>query len=137
MPKGMAGSAYFQWNYKSSVIIERKGFDSYTNRFFAKMVHRYSYPYIPYDAKRKSGAHMCDNVRIQANKQRGMIVYQSWYAKFLHEGISPSGTPVKFSKEGHPLATKAWERAAWRAHKAEMLAELDAYRKKRSRQNSG
>lgn len=132
MAKGVAGSGYFHWNYSSSIIIQRKGFDRYTNMFFAKMLYRYSYPYTPYDPYRESGAHMADNVRIQATKNQGMIVYQSKYAKYLHEGKG-----MNFNKQAHSLATYHWEQAAWRQNKEQMLAELDAYRKKRSKKNSG
>ena len=131
MAKGVAGSGYFQWNYSSSTIIKRKGFDKETNRFFAKTLYTYSYPFTPYEPYRTFGAHMADNVRIQATNNQGMIVYQSKYAKYLHEGKH-----MNFNKAAHPLATHHWEQAAWRQAKDFIIAEVDAFRKKRATMNS-
>ena len=127
MPKGVRGSSYFQWNYSSSTIIRRKGFGKDTNQFFAKTLYEYSYPYTPYDFYRTEGAHMADNVRIRANDDHGTITYQSKYAAKLHEGVG-----MNFQKIAHPLATAHWEQAAWKYHKDQILAEVDAYRKSRS-----
>ena len=132
MARGVAGSGYFQWNYSSSIIIKRKGFDKETNRYFAKTLYEFSYPYTPYDPYRESGAHMADNVRIQATKNQGMIVYQSKYAKYLHDGKE-----MNFNKQAHPLATHHWEQAAWRQCKEQIIALVDIFRKKRSKKNSG
>ncbi len=127
MPKGITGSGYFQWNYSSSTIIKRKGFGKDLNEFFAKTLYEYAYPYTPYDITRESGAHMADNVRIQANEDHGTITYQSVYAKKLHEG-----TGLNFQQTAHPLATHHWEQAAWRQSKDLILKEVDAFRKRRS-----
>lgn len=125
MPRGVAGSSYFQWNYSSSTIIKRKGFGKDLNEFFAKTLYEYAYPFTPYDALRVEGAHMADNVRIFANEDHGSIVYQSKYAKRLHEG---SG--MHFQKTIHPLATSHWEQAAWRQAKNRILDEVDDFRKR-------
>ncbi len=127
MARGVAGSAYFQWNYSSSTIIKRKGFGKDLNEFFAKTLYEYAYPYTPYDITRDSGVHMADNVRIQANEDHGTIVYQSVYAKKLHEGNG-----LHFQTLAHPLATHHWEQAAWRQSKDLILSELDKYRKAHS-----
>lgn len=127
MAKGVKGSGYFQWNYSSSTIIRRKGFGKDLNKFFAQTLYEYSYPYTPYDPYRTEGAHMCDNVRIQANEDHGTIVYQSKYAARLHEGKN-----MNFQKGGHPLATHHWEQAAWTQSKDRILAEVDAYRRSKS-----
>ena len=134
MAKGVAGSGYFKWNYKSSTIIKRKGFDKKTNLFFAKTLYKYSYPFTPYDPYRTTGAHMADNVRFWANDDHGLIIYQSWYAKYLHEGITPQGKKIKnFNKGVQELATKRWEQAAWRQAKEFIVRDVDNYRKKRSK----
>ena len=127
MAKGKLGSGYFQWNYSSSTIIKRKGFDKETNKFFAKTLYEYAYPYTPYDITRDFGAHMADNVKISADDERGMITYQSPYARKLHEGRN-----LNFQKAGHPLATHHWEQAAWKQSKDLIIAEVDAFRKSRS-----
>lgn len=133
MARGVLGSSYFEWNYKSSTIIKRKGFGKDLNRFFAETLYEYAYPFTPYDPYRNEGAHMADNVRITANDDHGAIVYQSWYAKYIHEGETPKGVPIKsFNTMIHSLATSHWEQAAWRQNKDRILAELDAYRKSRS-----
>ena len=127
MAKGVAGSAYFEWNYSSSTIIRRKGFGKDLNYFFAKTLYEYAYPYTPYDPYRTEGAHMADNVRIFANEDHGSIVYQSKYAKYLHEGRH-----MNFNKAIHTRATSHWEQAAWRNSKEQILAEVDLYRKAHS-----
>lgn len=137
MAKGVLGSGYFQWNYSSSTIIRRKGFDKETNKFFAQTLYEYSYPFTPYDPYRVAGAHMADNVRIFANNDHGTIIYQSWYARYLHEGVTPKGTPISsFNPRIHPLATSHWEQAAWKQGKDFIIAEVDAFRKKRATVNS-
>jgi hypothetical protein len=128
MAKGVAGSGYFQWNYKSSTIIRRKGFDKKTNLFFAKLLYKYSYPFTPYDPYRTSGTHMADNVRFMANNDHGTIVYQSNYAKYLHESKG-----WNFNKLSHPLATDHWEKYAWLQAKDFIIRDLDKYRKRRSK----
>lgn len=127
MAKGKAGSGYFEWNYSNSDIIRRKGFGKATNEFFAKTLYEYSYPYVPYDPYRKSGAHLADNVRIRAYEDHATLTYQNKYANKIHEGVG-----MHFQKEAHPLATHHWEQAAWRQSKAMILAEVDAFRKSRS-----
>ena len=127
MPRGIVGSSYFRWNYSSSTIIKRKGFGKDLNKFFAETLYAYSYPFTPYDPYRSEGAHMSDNVRIFANEDHGTIIYQSSYAKYLHEGKK-----MNFNQTIHPLATHHWEQAAWRQYKTEMLEDLNNYRKSRS-----
>jgi hypothetical protein len=122
MSKRIPYTSYFKWNGKSSTIIRRKGFGKELNKFFAKTLYEYSYPYTPYDFYRQTGAHMANNVRITANNDRGLIIYQSKYAKYLHEGH------YNFQKRAHPLATREWERAAWKYHKEAILYKLNEYR---------
>lgn len=129
---GALGSGYFHWNYKTSTIIQRKGFDKETNKFFAETLYRYSYNYMPYDPWRKEGKHMADNVRIQSTKNGAYITYLSKYARRLHEGKG-----MKFNHIAHPLATSHWEQAAWRQHKNEIVGDVDIFRKLRSKKNSG
>ena len=127
MARGVAGSGYFEWNYSSSTIIRRKGFDRQTNEFFAKTLYEYAYPYTPYDIRRTEGAHMADNVRIQSYDDHATIVYQSPYSAKLHEGRH-----LHFQQTAHELATHHWEQAAWRQSKDLIIAEVDAFRKSRS-----
>lgn len=131
MAKGAKGSSYFKWNYSNSIIIRRKGFDKETNRFFAQTLYEYSYPYVPYDPYRDSGAHLADNVRIRANDDHGTITYQNKYANKIHEG---SG--MNFNKMIHPLATHHWEEFCWKQSKDQILAEVDAFRQRRATKNS-
>ena len=126
MSRGVAGSAYFEWNYPSSIIIKHKGFGTDLNRYFAQLVFDYSYNFTPYDPFRTEGAHMADNVRIFANDNYGRIIYQSKYARLQHDNKYQHNLMI------HPLATDHWEQAAWRQHSSEILADLDVFRKSRS-----
>lgn len=124
--RGGNGYFEFEWNESSSTLIKRKGFGKELNRFFAKTLYEYSYPYVPYSHLRTEGAHMADNVRIFANNDYARIIYQSPYSAKQHENIYMHDTII------HPLATDHWEKAAWVNSKDLILRDIDNYRKRQS-----
>lgn len=111
----------FQWNYSSSVIIERKGFGPVLNRKLAEICREYMEPYTPYDTGR-----LANDVQIRTRGKDGAsIVYLTPYAKYQYVGASWWNR----NKTVHPLATSYWDRAAITNHKTQIVQEVNKYRK--------
>lgn len=116
----------FHWNYGEEAIVERKGFGTHLNEFFAKTLVEYAEPYTPL----KTGA-LRGSVDIDANKQRGYITYNVPYAQYQY--FTPDerwrrATP-KTSGPSHNLESSRWLEFAWNQHKAQITGKVGAERR--------
>lgn len=123
--KGIAITAAFNWNYKSSIIIQRKGFTKELNKASAEIFSRHMYKYIPYDT-----GLMSNSVRVSATGDKGIITYTTKYAKEQYWGPDDNWNR---NRTVHPLATSLWDKQCWAVEKREIINEINAYRRSHSR----
>ena len=115
-------TAQFNWNFSNEKIIERKGFGRKLNKATADIMRKYMDPYVPY-----LGGKLSRDVQTYGAKDHATISYRAPYASKQYYGIGYNHT-----LSPHPLATALWDKAAWINHKPQIVAEVDAERKRLS-----
>jgi len=122
--------AEFKWNYKHSVIIQRKGFGKELNKYFADLVADYSDEFVPY-----AEGDLSHYVQTFGAKNHGTVTYQMPYAGPQYTGENGSGVPEvnwERKKNPHPLATSYWDKACWATYGDEITKEVNRKRKELS-----
>lgn len=112
----------FKWNYKNSVIIQRKGFTKELNKYFADIVAKYADEFVPYVSGRLS-----HDIQTFGAKDHGTVTYKVPYASTQY--TSPTQNR---NRQYHPLATSYWDKYMWAQYKTQILDELDQKRRELS-----
>lgn len=123
--KGIGVTGAFDWRYKSSIIIQRKGFTKTLNKVSAEIFRRHMYKYIPYETGKLS-----NSIRVSADENQGIITYTTKYARKQYWGPDNSWNR---NRTVHPLATSLWDKQCWAIEGNEIINEINAYRRRNSK----
>lgn len=91
-------------------------------RFAANEWHRLITPYTPME----TGV-MVESVNIKGESGGGFVEYTAPYAHYQYSGMSHGGRSLNYSREKHPLASAAWDKAAEPVQKPKLVRAMQMY----------
>lgn len=133
-------STEFKWNKPIPRIVKEATGGPKTLLFMANELKRVMDPYVP-----ALNLALAQDVRTYVEDDAGIVHYLAPYARYQHEGLlmvsritgSPwakygeskvvTGRKLNHNTSRHPLATSEWEKAAWTARGAEVVAATQKY----------
>lgn len=106
----------FKWNYSAGGIVQRLGFGTELNQFFAQTLLDAAEPYTP----ELTGA-LLDSATIESNPVNAKIVYPGIpYADYQYFGDDDWNRTK-------PGSTSGWLHYAWQVHKFQIAGKVGAH----------
>ena len=104
----------------TSVIKARLGIEpnGRVQKFFTATCARHMDKYVPYDT-----GTLADTVKVENDK----VIYRQQYARYVYDGVAPSGKPLNYHRDKHPLANDHWDKRMWSAERADVVREVQNY----------
>lgn len=127
----------FEWNRTIDSIISGVAGDD-AQLFLANEAKKRMDPYVP-----ALNLVLARNVRVYTENGKGIVHYQSPYARYQFEGkvmvskrpgvkgsakkVKQPEAALKYTTFRHPLATSHWDKAMMTAHKDDLVRALQQY----------